>query len=439
MTTIVQLYEIYKHHPVVSTDSRQITEGCIFFALKGERFNGNEYAAKALDQGAAYVVIDEPQYQTDPRCLLVASALGALQDLANHHRHQFEIPVIGIGGSNGKTTTKELISTILSSHYPCHYTKGNLNNHIGVPLTLLSMPENTEVAVIEMGTNQAGDIDLLCQIANPTHGFITNIGKEHLEGFGDIEGVKKAEGELYKYLARTNGCAFINLTEKYLQTMGKTIKRKVAYTRSDALERTNDTIIEVQLLREMPFVKAAFMADDTKQITEVQTHLFGRHNFNNIMSAIALGIYFKVPSAKIKNALETYKPSNNRSQIVQRGTNTILLDAYNANPSSMKPALESLAAMEGGKRIAIVGDMLELGRDSIKEHEAILRLAAKLKLDQIVVVGKEFAQTSWKKHKAIYFEDTATAKRDWFDLQDFNDTLILIKGSRGIGLEKLLS
>ena len=237
MMTVIQLYEIYKKHPVVSTDSRQITEGCIFFALKGERFNGNEYATKALDQGAAYVVIDEAQYQTDPRCLLVASVLTALQALATHHRKQFDIPIIGIGGSNGKTTTKELISTILTSHYPCHFTKGNLNNHIGVPLTLLSMHDNTEVAVIEMGTNQAGDIDLLCQIASPTHGLITNIGKEHLEGFGDLEGVKRAEGELYKYLSRTNGCAFINLSEKYLQGMAKAIKRKVAYTRSDALNK----------------------------------------------------------------------------------------------------------------------------------------------------------------------------------------------------------
>ncbi len=435
MVSIEQLYSIYLRHSVVSTDTRQLPQGCIFFALKGASFDGNLFAAQALENGAAYSVIDDPAKQTDERLLLVPDVLTALQQLATHHRMQFDIPVIAIGGSNGKTTTKELVSSILTSHYPCHFTKGNLNNHIGVPLTLLSMPANTEVAVIEMGTNQPGDIEQLCEIARPTHGLLTNIGKEHLEGFGSLAGVKKAEGELYRYLARHSGCVFLNLDEKHLPAMAQRNQRRIEYRQSDMLN-PNDGTIEVQMLQEMPFVEVAFLSDEGPTV-EVRTHLFGRHNFNNVMTAIVLGIYFKVPASKIKSALESYRPSNNRSQIVQYGSNTVLLDAYNANPSSMQPALESLRAMPAERKVAILGDMLELGADSKKEHEAILRFAARLHLDQLVLVGQEFAQTPYKRYHALHFPDNSAAKT-WLEQQHFQNTLILIKGSRGIRLEKLI-
>ncbi len=438
MLSIPELYTIYRQHPIICTDTRQLTSGCIFFALKGDNFDGNKFAAKALEQGAAYAVMDAPEHQINSRCLLVPDVLRALQQLATHHRRQFEIPVIAIGGSNGKTTTKELVSAVLSSHYPCHSTKGNLNNHIGVPLTLLAMPAETEVAVVEMGTNQPGDIDMLCEIARPTHGLLTNIGKEHLEGFGNLEGVKKAEGELYRYLAQHNGWIFVNLSEKYLPAMTRRNRRKINYARTDSLQVLDDgETINVMLTGETPFVNAAFLPDGGGEIVEVKTQLVGRHNFNNVMTAIALGIYFKVPAEKIKSSLENYVPSNNRSQLLNRGSNMIFLDAYNANPSSVRPALESLKAMPGKKKVAILGDMLELGADSQKEHESIARFAARQNLDILVLVGPEFGRTNFSKHKALHFPDTAAAKV-WFENEKLENSVILIKGSRGMRLEQLV-
>ncbi|MCC7465324.1 MAG: UDP-N-acetylmuramoyl-tripeptide--D-alanyl-D-alanine ligase [Saprospiraceae bacterium] len=427
-----ELYSIFLQHPVVSTDTRNLPSGCMFFALKGAHYDANQFAEQALANGAAYAVIDDPQYRVNDRCLLVPDVLRALQDLANYHRRQFDIPVIAIGGSNGKTTTKELVSSILSAHYPCHFTKGNFNNHIGVPLTLLAMPKGTEVAIIEMGTNQPGDITELCRIAQPTHGLLTNIGKEHLEGFGSLAGVKKAEGELFDYLAKHHGCAFINLSEKYLDAMSKKVPMRVGYYQIDTL-RPEPGTIEVQLLEEMPRVKVAFLSDDGPRV-EITTQLFGRHNFHNIMTAIALGVYFKVPAGKIKDALEAYAPRNNRSQMLQLRGATVLLDAYNANPSSMRPALQSLMGMPGKRHIAILGDMLELGADSDKEHQELIRFAAKLKVDQIVLVGKEFGKTDFMPYKALHFPDNTSAKA-WLDAQDIQDAAILIKGSRGIKLE----
>lgn len=435
MITLEQLYSIFRQHPEVCTDTRKLTAGCLFFALKGYSFDGNRFAAQALEQGAAYAVVDDPSVVASDRYLLVSDGLTALQQLATHHRRQFDIPLVAIGGSNGKTTTKELVSAVLSSRYPCYFTQGNFNNHIGVPLTLLSMSAATEIAVIEMGTNQPGDIDLLCRIAEPTHGLLTNIGKEHLEGFGSLAGVKKAEGELYRYLSRTKGWAFVNFSEKYLRTMSRGVARRVAYARKELYD-SNDGAIDIRLLDESPFVRAAFLSDEGPEV-EVNTQLMGRHNFNNVMTAIALGIYFKVPSAQIKAALEAYAPSNNRSQLIQRGSNTILLDAYNANPSSMKPALETLASMKAARRVAILGDMRELGADSGKEHQAMLRFASKLRLDVLVLVGEEFGRTDFARQKALYFPDV-TAAKSWFDTQEFEHTAILLKGSRGMRLEKIL-
>ncbi len=435
MIALEQLYDHFRQHPQVCTDTRQLTPGCLYFALKGEHFDGNQFAEKALAGGAAYAIVDDPAAQINDRCLLVQDVLTALQQLAWHHRRQFDIPIIAIGGSNGKTTTKELVSAVLSSHYPCHFTKGNLNNHIGVPLTLLAMPADTEVAVIEMGTNQPGDIDLLCTIAEPTHGLLTNIGKEHLEGFGNLAGVKKAEGELFNYLTRRQGCAFVNLSEKYLSAMAQYNRQRVAYMRTVNAPATG-AVIKVQALPGTPLLRARFV-DEQNQPVEMQTQLLGLHNFHNLMTAIALGTYFKVPAAKIKAALEAYTPSNNRSQLLQRGSTTILLDAYNANPSSMLPALKMLQGLPPGRKVAILGDMLELGAESGKEHRALLRQAARMSFDELVVVGPEFAKTAFARYKARHFADTAAAKA-WFDRQNFNQTTILIKGSRGIRLEKLV-
>ncbi len=435
-TSTEQLYELYQQHPEICTDSRKIQSGVLFFALKGDKFDGNQYAQQAITDGAAYAVIDDHTLPQHPRMLPVANVLEALQALARHHRRTFQIPIIGIGGSNGKTTTKELVSAILSSHYHCHFTKGNFNNHIGVPLTLLAMPRQTEVAVIEMGANHPGEIDELCRIAEPSHGLITNIGKEHLEGFGSLEGVKKAEGELFRHLAKTGGCAFVNGSEKYLSSMARLNRRKVTYAASDALGERQEAFVAVQLVRQTPFVEVAFV-DEYNRPVQMQSHLFGRHNFNNIMSGIALGIYFKVPAHKIKAALEAYKPTNNRSQMVQQGTNTIILDAYNANPSSMVAALDSFALMEARQKVAILGDMLELGTESHKEHTAILRKAKKLKFNYLIVVGAEFGAADYHKFNATHFPDAAAARR-WLIQQNFTDTMLLIKGSRGIKLESVL-
>ena len=435
MFSLEKLYSIYRQHPVICTDTRRLTSGCLFFALKGENFDGNRFAAKAIEGGAAYAVVDDPSLRDMDRCLVVDDVLTTLQQLATLHRRQFDVPLIAIGGSNGKTTTKELVSAVLGSHYPCHFTQGNLNNHIGVPLTLLAMPADTEVAVIEMGTNQPGDIDVLCRIALPTHGLLTNIGKEHLEGFGDLQGVKKAEGELYRYLARHHGCAFVNTAEKYLSAMARGNRTKVFYSASDTLT-PQDSIIDIRLVAETPFVQVAFLSENNEPVT-VQSQLIGRHNFHNIMTAVALGVYFKVPAEKIKSALESYRPVNNRSQLLQEGDTGILLDAYNANPTSMRAALETLRDIKAPNKVAVIGDMLELGAQSRKEHEQILRFAAGCRFDQLVVVGPEFGACHPEQYKAVHFPDAPAAK-EWLAQQTFNHTFILIKASRGIQLERVL-
>ena len=436
MVSLDQLYAIYLQHPVVCTDTRLLRPGCLFFALKGDNFDGNRFAAKALAEGAAYAVVDAPSLPINSeQYILVKDVLQTLQQLATHHRRQFDIPIIAIGGSNGKTTTKELVSAVLSSHYPCHFTKGNLNNHIGVPLTLLAMPAETEVAVIEMGTNQVGDIEQLCAIAAPTHGLLTNIGKEHLEGFGSLEGVKKAEGELYRYLSRKDGCVFVNTSEKYLNNMARRNRKRVFYAESDTLN-AQDSVVDIKLLAQNPFIRLAFLSEQGQTI-EVQSNLIGRHNFQNIMTAVALGVYFKVPAAKIKAAVETYIPANNRSQLVKRGSNTIFLDAYNANPASMRPALETLKSIKADKKVAILGDMLELGAESQKEHQAILRFASSCKFDHLVLVGPEFGNCDTARYKALKLPDAAAAKT-WLAEQAFENAFILVKASRGIRLEQVI-
>ncbi len=436
MLALESIYEIYLKHPSVTTDSRQITEGCLFFALRGDHFDGNAFAKKALEQGAAFVVVDDPAVVENDQYILVPNSLITLQQLARHHRRQLGITVLAITGSNGKTTTKELVSNVLSSQYKTHFTKGNLNNHIGVPLTLLAMPESTEIAVIEMGANHQKEIAFLCTIAEPTHGLITNIGKAHIEGFGGIEGIKKGKSELYEYLAKTKGMVFVNLDENFLLDLVKEKgpARYLQYMSSDEPSPSN-VPFEIKLIKTQPFVKVAFLSEN-KELTKVKSNLLGVYNFNNIMTAIALGKYFKVPAAKIKSVIEAYVPTNNRSQLIEKEHYNIVLDAYNANPTSMKSALDSFVVMKSEKKAVILGAMKELGADTAVEHETLTdSLLDTGALDCIVLVGSEYQAN---RKDGIHYFDSVEALKPWYEAQDWTDYLILIKGSRSNQLEKVL-
>ncbi len=435
MLDIESLYSIYQAHPDVFTDSRKVKKNGLFFALKGDSFDGNQFAQKALEEGAAYAIVDDPKLaQNDSRMLLVQDSLLTLQDLARFHRQQFAIPFVGITGSNGKTTTKELISRVLSKKYDTYFTQGNYNNHIGVPLTILSIPGAAEMAVIEMGANHVKEIAFLCSISQPTHGLITNIGKAHLEGFGGLEGVKKGKSELYDSLAENNGIAFVNKSERFLESLSTKVKQQVTYQKASNESFFNKNDYGVQLLSSAPFVNVVFTDKNQKKWT-AHSQLAGEYNFNNISTAIAIGLFFEVESSLIIEAIEEYLPQNNRSQILKLGTNTIILDAYNANPSSMKEALNNLERMGSERKIAILGDMLELGEYSTEEHTAIFELAKTKNLNQIILVGQEFAKIN--ADNEFIFQNVDELKNGW-DLEKIEDTLILIKGSRGIKLEKVL-
>jgi UDP-N-acetylmuramoyl-tripeptide--D-alanyl-D-alanine ligase len=434
MLSTTQLYTYYRQYPEVITDTRKVIKDGLFFALKGARFDGNQFAQKALDQGAAFAIVDDPEVAVNEHFLLVENVLESLQSLANYHRRQLAIPVLGITGSNGKTTTKELVGSVLARKYRLHFTQGNLNNHIGVPLTLLSMPFDVEMAVIEMGANHQGEIDLLSRIAAPDFGLITNIGKAHLEGFGGIEGVKKGKSELYRYIGE-NGTVFINRDERFLEDLAKNNPKKIFYQSSQTPKGDDPDTYYIQLSKEEPFLEATFL-DASKKSWTLRSNLVGIYNFNNIMTAVAIGKYFEVEPSDIKAAIEAYVPSNNRSQLLQQGSNQIVLDAYNANPTSMLFALQMFAKMEAKQRVAILGDMLELGEDSEKEHTQILNEALQLPIEQLVLVGKEFGKID-RPDQVLYFPDAASAK-NWFENQSFEQTAIFIKGSRGIGLEKIL-
>jgi UDP-N-acetylmuramoyl-tripeptide--D-alanyl-D-alanine ligase len=428
------LFKIFQNHPSITTDTRKIVPGSIFFALKGDNFDGNKFALDALQKGASYAIIDNEYYQQDSRCILVKDCLKTLQLLATYYRRSFDIPVIAITGSNGKTTTKELISSILASKYKTHFTKGNLNNHIGVPITLLSMPLDTEVAVIEMGANHQGEINELCIIAEPTHGLVTNIGKAHLEGFGGIEGVKKGKSELYRFLNLNNKTLFINKDEPFLEELSGVNHKKINYTISTDLS-LEEPDYQIKCIENTEFLKVAFL-DEEGKVHNVCTNLSGKYNLGNISTAIAIGKYFKVPSSSIVSALENYIPSNNRSQIVILNSNKIILDAYNANPSSMKVALDSLNSLETTEfKWAILGDMFELGEESTHEHKLIFEYAQKLKINKTIYVGKEFQKVI--NTDATHFDNVDQLK-EWFSIQNISNTTILIKGSRGMSLEKIL-
>lgn len=417
------LYEIYKKNPVVCTDSRTIREGSIFFALKGERYNGNAFALQALTSGAAYAVIDEPEYKVNERTILVPNVLQALQQLAHHHRMQFNIPFIAICGSNGKTTSKELLHAVLSTTYKIVSTPGNLNNHIGVPLTLLSIPLDTEMAIIEIGANHRFETYELCKIAAPNYGVVTNNGKDHLEGFGSIEGVRKANAELFEYLNETKGTAFVNAGLPDLMEDSSLLKR---YTYGDAPNA--DFICKSYPMS----VFAGLRLLDGSIIT---SHLAGAFNWINMALAAAVGHYFKVSRENIILALQTYKPNLNRSQVIQYKGATVVMDAYNANPSSMELALRSFMQIPGRKCV-ILGDMLEMGEHSSSEHKNMVHIVKELAPDLVVLIGSEFGKCK-DDLDAIYFENTKDASV-WFQQQDFSGWYILLKGSRGLKLEKIM-
>jgi UDP-N-acetylmuramoyl-tripeptide--D-alanyl-D-alanine ligase len=422
---IQDLYFIFLQHSSIQTDTRKLLLGDLFFALKGPNFNGNLFAKQALDAGAAYAVIDEPVNFTDERLITTIDALQTLQDLAKHHRRQFTIPFIAITGSNGKTTTKELVNEVLSDIYKTYTTKGNLNNHIGVPLTILSIKKDAEMAVIEMGANHQKEIESYCQYTMPTHGIITNCGKAHLEGFGGVAGVKKGKGELFDYLKANNGTAFIMNDYDYLKEMSKGIKYVKTYGTVDAdITGIADKSTE--------FLQVA-MTNGTG-IKKIKTNLVGEYNLPNVLVAVAVGNYFNVPDEVIKKALENYIPSNSRSQLIEKGGNKIILDAYNANPTSMKAAIENFAKMKGGDKILLLGGMMELGEESIEEHKAIVQLIDGYNWKAVVLVGGDFSKI---KHAYIYFNNSIEAK-EWLHQQQFENAALLVKGSRSMQMEKVL-
>lgn len=424
---IEQLYSIYQQHRSVQTDTRKLKANDIFFALKGGNFNGNEFAAKALEMGAACAVVDEAAYFTVPeKMMLVDDALEALQQLALKHRQQLNIPFLAITGTNGKTTTKELINAALSAGLKTYATVGNLNNHIGVPLTILSIQPDVEIAVIEMGANHQLEIAGYCEIALPTHGIITNIGKAHLEGFGSEEGVKKAKGELYDFLRGNNGTVFVCNDHGYLTEMAKGIPHIITYGGAEA-DYTGEAIADTAFL--------AVQVKGNSQVGFIQTQLVGAYNFPNVMAAVAVATHFGVPEKDIAPAIASYVPSNNRSQVIQQGSNTIIMDAYNANPSSMKAAIENFAGIQADKKILLLGAMMELGTDSIKEHQDLVTLLERTHWDAVVLVGGDFKKIT---HPYIFLENSTEAGK-WLQQQQFEHAHILIKGSRSTGMEKVLS
>ncbi|MBB3056685.1 UDP-N-acetylmuramoyl-tripeptide--D-alanyl-D-alanine ligase [Mucilaginibacter gotjawali] len=454
MTNTEQLYTLFLQHPLIITDTRKILPGSLFFALKGEKFDANTFAEKAIEAGAAYAIIDNPVYQLNEKYLLVDDVLTALQDLARHHRRQLTIPVIGLTGTNGKTTTKELINSVLSQHFKTQATQGNLNNHIGVPLSILTIDASHEMAVIEMGANHQKEIEFLCGIAQPSHGLITNVGKAHLEGFGGFEGVKKGKGELYDFLKKSenpqvrkseeqdgSGIAFINRDNPDLIEMEQLrgLQNVVYYGKSSANNLVNGEIIE-----NSPLLTLKWANNHTGKSNLVKTQLTGAYNLDNILAAICIGVYFKLSDEEINKGVEDYQPKNNRSQIMQTATNTLICDYYNANPSSMQVAIENIGKIKADRKVLILGDMFELGDEAAAEHTAIIQKAMETPVDQRIFIGKEFALAGatmdhgpWTMDKNVFF-DTAEDAVAALKANPIKNSTILVKGSRGMALERLV-
>jgi UDP-N-acetylmuramoyl-tripeptide--D-alanyl-D-alanine ligase len=422
---IKDLHKKFLESGKVSTDTRQISAGSIFFALKGDTFNANTFAAQALEKGALYAIVDEKEYAQDSRCILVDNVLETLQQLARFHRDQLKIPVIGLTGSNGKTTSKELLHAVLGKKYKTYATKGNLNNHIGVPLTLLAIDKTVEVAVVEMGANHLGEIAVLCSIANPSHGFITNIGRAHIGMFGGFENIVRAKSELYQHLINTDGTVFINSQNEILANMAKRFKQPIFYP-------SLGDYYHGELLGADPFLKIK-----AENGTAVQTKLIGAYNFENVMAALCIGKYFDVDPMHANQAVEQYEPGNMRSQMMKKGSNTIILDAYNANPSSMQAAVINLAAMNADRKVLILGDMFELEGEAEKEHKFIGQLIREKKFEEVYLCGKLFKTALTEIPTAKHFEDKAALVEE-LKIHPLTNATILVKASRGIGLETIV-
>ncbi|MDI6050505.1 UDP-N-acetylmuramoyl-tripeptide--D-alanyl-D-alanine ligase [Flavobacterium sp. XS2P24] len=422
---ISYIHSLYLKCKSVSIDTRKIELNSLFVAIKGERFDANTFAKEALDKGASYVIIDDESYFIDQRTILVDDSLIALQNLAKFHREYLKLPIIALTGSNGKTTTKELIHVVLSKKFNTKATVGNLNNHIGVPLTLLSFNSETEIGIVEMGANHKKEIEFLCELAKPDYGYITNFGKAHLEGFGGVEGVIEGKSEMYQYLSVNDKLAFINLEDPIQVEKSMSLK---AY--SFGINKTNADV-NIISVKANPFV-----AINYSDIT-ISTHLIGLYNANNINAALTIGKYFKIDGIAIKEALEGYVPENNRSQLLTKGTNQIILDAYNANPSSMAVAIENFLQLESSNKAMILGDMFELGAESEQEHKSIVTMLSKDKNVKCYFVGSAFYESKIEKDN-FWFYDTFESFSDDLSEIKFDNSTILIKGSRGMALERTL-
>lgn len=421
--TIAQIHQLFLDSNGVCTDTRKATKNTLFFALKGENFNGNIYAKQAIESGASYALIDDPSFKTSDRYIVVNDVLKTLQDVASYHREYLGIPILALTGSNGKTTTKELINCVLSASMKTTATIGNLNNHIGVPLTLLSMTKETQIGIVEMGANHQGEIDLLCSIAKPDYGYITNIGKAHLEGFGGIEGVLKGKTELYRHLKKNNKKVILNLDDEKLVNASRGMDI-YSFSQSDKSEVT------IKLLDTSPTLQVSY------KDTVITSNLIGVYNFTNIAAAIAIGSYFDIDVNAIKMAIESYTPTNNRSQVIKKGSYTIILDAYNANPTSMAAAIENFEQFEHTTKIAFLGDMFELGNEAATEHQKITDKIGTTNVHQTYLIGGNFYKTQVNDPRIKQYESYESLA-ELLTIEDKN-VAILIKGSRGMKLERIL-
>ena len=423
--TIQSIHDLFLKCSKVSIDTRKIEPNSFFVAIKGERFDANTFAKEALEKGASYVIIDNADYYIDDRTILVEDSLKTLQALAKFHRNFLNIPIIALTGSNGKTTTKELINVVLSKKFNTKATVGNLNNHIGVPLTLLSFNHETQIGIIEMGANHQKEIEFLCEIAQPDYGYITNFGKAHLEGFGGVEGVIKGKSEMYIYLKAAKKSVFVNIDDEIQKT------KTTDFNRITFSQKDKNVNVFIESITANPFVKIKTLG------IEINSHLIGLYNANNINAAITIGHHFDVPVSDIKDAIESYVPENNRSQLLTKGTNEIILDAYNANPSSMLVALENFIQLEKTNKCIIIGDMYELGEESLFEHKAIVNFLNKNSDFECHFVGKDFFANSIQKEN-FHFYNTFEDFTKYLSLVKFENKTLLIKGSRGMALERTL-
>ena len=419
--TIQELHKLFTAYPTICTDTRKITSNCLFFALKGDLFNGNTFAANAIEKGAKYAIIDEEEYATE-HTIVVPNVLETLQQLANYHRQQSKATVISLTGSNGKTTTKELINAVLSTTYKTIATKGNLNNHIGVPLTLLSITPETEIAIVEMGANHQKEIAFLCSIAQPDFGYITNFGKAHLEGFGGVEGIIKGKSELYDYLIQQHEKIFFNADDPIQ------LEKLAHYSDKIGFSSITNNHYHITLEHANPFV--TLKTEDTL----ISSQLIGSYNFTNCCAAILIGTYFKVSITDIKKAIEQYAPQNNRSQILKTDKHLIVLDAYNANPTSMEAALNNFKGMDVPQKILFLGDMFELGEASAEEHQYIANLVCNMNFDKVYLIGEHFFKTQTTASKYRTFDDL----KNELTTNPLPKSNLLIKGSRGMALERIL-